>query len=117
MAIWIWNAPRPSNSARASRRSSAGALVTLALSFNNDGPFGGFYRYIGAEGTFKAFRDRLSDARDQEIALSGGAFADQDRAFIAAIRDRRVPEASAASCLPAMVLLDRIERSLRPPAA
>jgi 2-hydroxy-4-carboxymuconate semialdehyde hemiacetal dehydrogenase len=93
-------------------RRRGGALGTLALSFNNRGPFGGFYRYIGEEGTYRTFQDELLDADGRQILLPGTGIETQDREFIAAIAERRIPEASAASCLPVMRLLDRIERCI-----
>lgn len=90
-------------------RSRGGVLATLALSFNNRGPFGGFYRYIGEEDTFHAFRDALKDHEGQAVALTGNGFATQDQEFIAAILEGREPEASFTSCLPSMRLLDRLE--------
>lgn len=91
-------------------RSRRGVLATLALSFNNRGPFGGFYRYIGEEDTFRAFRDELEDHRGEAIVLPGNGFTDQDREFIDAILEDREPEASFGRCLPAMRLLDRLQR-------
>lgn len=93
-------------------RRRGGALGTLALSFNNRGPFGGFYRYIGEEGTYRAYRDELLDDAGHQIALTGIGSETQDQEFIAAIAERRIPESSAVSCLPAMRVLDRIERSI-----
>ncbi|MBB3139614.1 Gfo/Idh/MocA family oxidoreductase [Halomonas organivorans] len=93
-------------------RSRRGVLATLALSFNNRGPFGGFYRYIGEEDTFLAFRDELEDHRGESVPLSGSGFLDQDREFVAAIREGRAPEASFSSCLPSMRVLDRLQRSM-----
>ncbi|MDB6001851.1 MAG: 4-carboxy-2-hydroxymuconate semialdehyde dehydrogenase [Rhizobacter sp.] len=90
-----------------------GALVTLALSFNNRGPFGGFYRYIGEEETYRAHRDELLDSRGQVVATEGASgITRQDAEFIAAIRESRMPESSVAACLPAMRLLDRIEKAM-----
>jgi 2-hydroxy-4-carboxymuconate semialdehyde hemiacetal dehydrogenase len=98
-------------------RSPAGALCTLALSFNNDGPLGTTFRYIGDTGTYVARYDDLVDGRDQPVDLSGlGVGADgienQDREFVAAVRERRVPAASVADCLPTMRVLDRLDRAL-----
>ncbi|MGJ7546171.1 Gfo/Idh/MocA family oxidoreductase [Variovorax sp. LT1R16] len=93
-------------------RRSGGALGTLALSFNNRGPFGGFYRYIGEEGTYRAYRDELLDDEGKSIGLTGIGIESQDREFIAAIAEHRLPEASVAACLPSMRLLDRIERCM-----
>jgi 2-hydroxy-4-carboxymuconate semialdehyde hemiacetal dehydrogenase len=94
-----------------SRRRN-GVLGTLALSFNNRGQFGGFYRYIGEEGTYRAHRDELLEEDGSQVVLTGTGIENQDREFIAAIVERRLPEASAAKCLPAMRLLDRIERCI-----
>lgn len=96
-------------------RSQDGVLVTMALSFNNRGPFGAFYRYIGEEETYHVFRDELADGDRKVVALQQpGAFEAQDREFFAALKGAREPEASVASCLPAMALLDRIEACFAP---
>jgi 2-hydroxy-4-carboxymuconate semialdehyde hemiacetal dehydrogenase len=98
-------------------RSPSGALCTLALSFNNDGPLGTTFRYIGDTGTYVARYDDLVDGRDQPVDLSGlGVGADgienQDREFVAAVRERREPAASVAQCLPTMRVLDRLDQML-----
>jgi 2-hydroxy-4-carboxymuconate semialdehyde hemiacetal dehydrogenase len=98
-------------------RSPSGALCTLALSFNNDGPLGTTFRYIGDTGTYLANYDDLVDGEDKPIDLSGlGVAADgienQDREFVAAVREGREPAASVAQCLPAMQVLDRLAREL-----
>jgi 2-hydroxy-4-carboxymuconate semialdehyde hemiacetal dehydrogenase len=94
-------------------RSKRGPLFTLAMSFNNRGPFGGFYRYVGEEETYKIYRDSMTDSEGKEVALdSVAAFDRQDVEFTSAIREGRAPESSAASCLPTMVLLDRIEKAM-----
>ncbi len=98
-------------------RSPQGALCTLALSFNNDGPLGTTFRYIGDTGTYVARYDDLVDGRDRPVDLSGlGVAADgvenQDREFVAAIREGREPAASVAACLPTMRVLDRLEGAL-----
>jgi 2-hydroxy-4-carboxymuconate semialdehyde hemiacetal dehydrogenase len=94
-----------------------GAICTLALSFNNDGPLGTFFRYICDNGTYIARYDDLVDGKEQPIDLSGVAISNdgielQDREFVAAIREGREPNASVAQCLPAMQTLDRLEQSL-----
>jgi 2-hydroxy-4-carboxymuconate semialdehyde hemiacetal dehydrogenase len=95
-------------------KSRAGQLVTMAMSFNNKGPFGGFYRYIGEEETFKIYRDSMTDSEGREVALDGiAAFDRQDVEFTSAIREGREPESSAQSCLPTMALLDRIDKAMR----
>ena len=81
-------------------RSKKGPLMSMALSFNNKGPFGGFYRYIGEEDTYKVFRETMTDSDGNEVDLGGVAFELQDQEFIGAIREGRQPESSAASCVP-----------------
>ena len=94
-------------------RARSGALATLALSFNNRGPFGGHYRYIGEEATLHAYRDELKDHDGILQAVPAGTgFAAQDGEFLAAIRERRPPEAAFAACLPTMRLLDRLDRAM-----
>jgi 2-hydroxy-4-carboxymuconate semialdehyde hemiacetal dehydrogenase len=98
-------------------KAPAGAICTLSLSFNNDGPFGTFFRYICDNGTYLARYDDLYDGNNNKIDLSGVAVSMngielQDREFIAAIRERREPNASVAQCLTAVQTLDRIEHAL-----
>lgn len=94
-------------------RSRKGPLMSMALSFNNRGPFGGFYRYIGEEETYKIYRDSMTDSEGKEVPLDGmPAFDRQDREFVSAIREGREPESNAASCVPTMALLDKIDRSM-----
>jgi 2-hydroxy-4-carboxymuconate semialdehyde hemiacetal dehydrogenase len=93
-------------------KSAKGPLFTMAMSFNNKGPFGGFYRYIGEEETYKVYRDSMTDSEGRDVPLDGTlAFDRQDLEFTSAIREGREPESSAASCLPTMALLDGIEKS------
>ena len=96
----------------------SGAICTLSLSFNNKGPLGTFFRYICDNGTFIARYDDLYDGEDKKIDLAGVAVSNNgieliDREFVAAIREKREPNASVAQCLPAMRTLDRIERAMR----
>jgi 2-hydroxy-4-carboxymuconate semialdehyde hemiacetal dehydrogenase len=91
-------------------RSSNGVLFTMAMSFNNKGPFGGFYRYIGEDDTYKVFREQMTDSEGRDVPLQGVAFELQDQEFVSAVRDGREPESSARSCLQTMVLLDEIDR-------
>ena len=100
-----------------SMKVPSGALCTLSLSFNNDGPLGTVFRYICDNGTYIARYDDLFDGHDNSIDLSGVDVAMngielQDRDFIGSIRDGRTPRASVASVLPAMETLDRIGKSL-----
>ena len=95
----------------------AGAICTLSLSFNNDGPLGTFFRYICDDGTYIANYDDLTDGKGNKIDLSGVAVSFngielQDREFFAAIKERREPNSSFAQVLPAMRTLDRLEQSL-----
>jgi len=95
-----------------------GAICTLSLSFNNDGPLGTFFRYIGDTGTYVARYDDLFDGKDQKIdvskvAVSMNGIELQDREFFAAIREGREPNASAAQVLPCYQVLDRLEKQLR----
>jgi 2-hydroxy-4-carboxymuconate semialdehyde hemiacetal dehydrogenase len=98
-------------------KNKAGQLCTLALSFNNDGPLGTFFRYICDNGTYIARYDDLVDGKENPIDLSGVAVSMngielQDREFIAAIEEKREPNASVAQVLPAMETLDRLEKTL-----
>ena len=98
-------------------RTPSGAICTLSLSFNNDGPQGTFFRYICDNGTYVARYDDLFDGKDKQIDLSSvdvsmNGIELQDREFIAAVRERREPRSSVAQVLPAMETLDRLERSL-----
>ena len=98
-------------------KSSSGAICTLSLSFNNDGPLGTFFRYICDNGTYIARYDDLLDGKNNPIDVSRvdvsmNGIELQDREFFAAIRERREPNASLAQCLPAMKGLDRLERQL-----
>ena len=95
-------------------KSKKGPLFTLAMSFNNKGPFGGFYRYIGEEDTYKVYRDSMTDSEGKDVPLDPmPAFDRQDVEFTSAIREGRQPESSAESCLPTMALLDRIDQAMR----
>ncbi len=96
----------------------SGAICTLSLSFNNDGPLGTFFRYICKEGTWLARYDDLFDGHDNQIDLSGVAVSTNgieliDREFISAIKEGREPNGSVAQCIDAMRTLDRIEQTLK----
>jgi 2-hydroxy-4-carboxymuconate semialdehyde hemiacetal dehydrogenase len=98
-------------------RTPSGVLCTLALSFNNDGPQGTFFRYICDNGTYIARYDDLFDGKETKIDLSKvdvsmNGIELQDREFVAAIREKREPRSSVAQVMPAMEVLDRLERSL-----
>ncbi|MDZ4376384.1 MAG: Gfo/Idh/MocA family oxidoreductase [Phenylobacterium sp.] len=95
----------------------SGAICTLSLSFNNDGPLGTFFRYICDNGTYIARYDDLVDGKEQpidvsQVDVSVNGIELQDREFIAAIREGREPNGSVAQVLPAYRALDTIEKSL-----
>jgi 2-hydroxy-4-carboxymuconate semialdehyde hemiacetal dehydrogenase len=95
----------------------SGAICTLSLSFNNNGPLGTFFRYICDNGTYIANYDDLVDGYQKpidvtKVDVSMNGIELQDREFFAAIRDKREPNASLAQVLPAMRTLDRLEKSL-----
>ncbi|HEY3809497.1 MAG TPA: Gfo/Idh/MocA family oxidoreductase [Steroidobacteraceae bacterium] len=94
-----------------------GAICTLSLSFNNDGPLGTFFRYICDNGTYICRYDDLFDGKNNQVDVSKvdvsmNGIELQDREFFAAIREHREPNASVAQCLSAMQVLDRLERQL-----
>jgi len=95
----------------------SGAVCTLSLSFNNKGPIGTFFRYIGDNGTYIAHYDDLIDGEQKKIDLSGvdvsmNGIELQDREFFAAIKEHREPNASVQQCLTAMQVLDRLDKIL-----
>ncbi|ALR17946.1 Gfo/Idh/MocA family oxidoreductase [Vibrio natriegens] len=95
----------------------SGAICTLSLSFNNEGPFGTFFRYICDEGTFLARYDDLYDGYDNQIDLTGVTVSNNgieliDREFFEAIKTGKEPNSSVAQCLSAMETLHRIEEQL-----
>jgi len=94
-----------------------GALCALSLSFNNDGPLGTFFRYIGDTGTYVARYDDLVNGKEapidvSKVAVSMNGIELQDREFFAAIREGREPNASVAQVLPCYEVLDGLERQL-----
>lgn len=99
-----------------SAASESGALLSLAVSFNNDGPLGTTFRYICDKGTFIARYDDLVDGYGNPVDTGEDAAMDgirrQDEEFVEAIRQGREPESSAAQAVATMELLDRIEKSL-----
>jgi 2-hydroxy-4-carboxymuconate semialdehyde hemiacetal dehydrogenase len=98
-------------------RTTSGKICTLSLSFNNDGPLGTFFRYIGDTGTYLARYDDLVTGREEPVDVSGVAVSTdgielQDREFVAAIREGREPNASVASVLPCYKVLADLEKQL-----
>jgi 2-hydroxy-4-carboxymuconate semialdehyde hemiacetal dehydrogenase len=95
----------------------SGAICTLSLSFNNDGPIGTFFRYICDNGTYIARYDELLDGKNNpidvsqvDVSLNGIEL--QDREFFAAIAERREPNSSVAQVLPAMRTLSQLDEQL-----
>ncbi len=98
-------------------KAADGALCTLSLSFNNDGPFGTFFRYICDNGTYLARYDDLFDGNNNQIDLSNVAVSNNgieliDREFISAIKEGRRPNGCVTETISAMETLDKIERDL-----
>ena len=99
-------------------KAASGAICTLSLSFNNDGPLGTFFRYICDQGTYIARYDELVNGKDEKIDVSQvdvsmNGIELQDREFLAAIRDGREPNASVAQVLPCYRTLRDLEQQLR----
>jgi 2-hydroxy-4-carboxymuconate semialdehyde hemiacetal dehydrogenase len=100
-------------------KAANGAICTLSLSFNNEGPLGTFFRYIGDTGTYIARYDDLFNGKDEKIDVSKvdvsmNGIELQDREFFAAIRDGREPNASVNQVLPCYEVLHRLEQQLEP---
>jgi 2-hydroxy-4-carboxymuconate semialdehyde hemiacetal dehydrogenase len=98
-------------------KSERGAICSLSLSFNNDGPLGTFFRYICDNGTWIARYDDLVTGREEPVDLAGVAISSngielQDREFVAAIRERREPNSSVAQVMPCYRILDALEQQL-----
>jgi len=98
-------------------KSESGAICTLSLSFNNDGPLGTFFRYICDNGTWIARYDDLVTGKEEPVDLSGVAVSNngielQDREFVAAIREGREPNSSVAQVLPCYRVLGALEQQL-----
>ena len=98
-------------------KAANGAICTLSLSFNNDGPLGTVFRYIGDSGTYLARYDDLFNGKDEQIdvsqvAVSMNGIELQDREFFAAIREGRQPNSSVAQVLPCYQVLHRLEQQL-----
>ena len=95
----------------------SGAICTLSLSFNNDGPLGTFFRYICDNGTYIARYDELVDGKNNPIDVSKvdvsmNGIELQDREFFAAIKEKREPNASVAQALATMRVLGKLEDQL-----
>jgi 2-hydroxy-4-carboxymuconate semialdehyde hemiacetal dehydrogenase len=98
-------------------KAANGAICTLSLSFNNDGPLGTFFRYIGDTGTYIARYDDLVNGKEEKIDVSKvdvsiNGIELQDREFFAAIKEKREPNASVAQVLPCYEVLHKLEQQL-----
>jgi 2-hydroxy-4-carboxymuconate semialdehyde hemiacetal dehydrogenase len=98
-------------------KSESGAICTLSLSFNNDGPLGTYFRYIGDTATYLARYDDLFTGKEEQIDLAGVAVSTngielQDREFIAAIREGREPNSSVANVLDCYRVIGELAASL-----
>jgi len=94
-----------------------GAICTLSLSFNNDGPLGTFFRYICDNGTYLARYDDLFDGKDEQIDVSNvdvsmNGIELQDREFFAAIKEGREPNSSVGKVLDCYKVLHDLEQQL-----
>ena len=99
-------------------KAASGAICTLSLSFNNDGPLGTFFRYICDNGTYIARYDDLVTGKEEVIDVSHvdvsmNGIELQDREFIAAIREGREPNSSVAQVLPCYKVLHDLEQQLQ----
>ena len=98
-------------------QAANGAICTLSLSFNNDGPLGTWFRYIGDTATYLAKYDDLYNGKEEKIDVSKvdvsmNGIELQDREFFAAIKEKREPNASVAQVLPCYQVLDQLEQQL-----
>ena len=98
-------------------KAANGAICTLSLSFNNDGPLGTFFRYIGDTATYIARYDDLYNGKEEKIDVSKvdvsmNGIELQDREFFAAIREGREPNSSVAKVLPCYQVLHDLEQQL-----
>ncbi|MDO5533884.1 MAG: Gfo/Idh/MocA family oxidoreductase [Propionibacteriaceae bacterium] len=98
-------------------KSETGAICTLSLSFNNDGPLGTFFRYIGDTGTYIARYDDLVNGREEpidvsQVAVSMNGIELQDREFIAAIKEGREPNSSVRQVFDCYRVLGELEEQL-----
>jgi 2-hydroxy-4-carboxymuconate semialdehyde hemiacetal dehydrogenase len=98
-------------------KSESGAICTLSLSFNNDGPLGTFFRYIGDTGTYIARYDDLVNGKEEaidvsKVAVSMNGIELQDREFISAIREGREPNSSVTKVFDCYRVLGELEKQL-----
>lgn len=99
-------------------KAANGAICTLSLSFNNDGPLGTWFRYIGDSATYIARYDDLFTGKEEQIDVSKvdvsmNGIELQDREFFAAIRERREPNASVSRVLACYQVLHQLEQQMQ----
>ncbi|MDQ7955951.1 MAG: Gfo/Idh/MocA family oxidoreductase [Pseudomonadota bacterium] len=103
-------------------QAANGAICTLSLSFNNDGPLGTFFRYIGDTATYIARYDDLVQSHSKgpetpvdvsQVDVSMNGIELQDREFFAAIKEGREPNSSIAQVLPCYQVLHQLEQQLQ----
>ncbi len=98
-------------------KSESGAICTLSLSFNNDGPLGTFFRYICDNGTYIARYDDLVNGKEEpidvsQVDVSMNGIELQDREFVAAIREGREPNSSVSKVFDCYRVLGQLEAQL-----
>lgn len=98
-------------------KTESGILLTLCLSFNNDGPLGTYFRYICDNGTYIARYDDLVDGNENPVDLTGVEVSNngielQDREFFAAIREGREARSSIGRVLDCYKVLGEIDKQL-----
>jgi 2-hydroxy-4-carboxymuconate semialdehyde hemiacetal dehydrogenase len=98
-------------------KAANGAICTLSLSFNNDGPLGTFFRYIGDTGTYIARYDDLFTGKEESVDVSKvdvsmNGIELQDREFFAAIKDKREPNSSVRQVFDCYRVLHELELQL-----
>ena len=98
-------------------KAANGAICTLSLSFNNDGPLGTYFRYIGDTATYLARYDDLFTGKEEKIdvskvAVSMNGIELQDREFFAAIKEGREPNSSVSKVFACYEVLHQLEQQL-----
>ena len=99
-------------------KAASGAICTLSLSFNNNGPLGTVFRYICDNETYLARYDDLFTGKEapvdvSKVDVSMNGIELQDREFIAAIREGREPNSSVGQVLACYEVLHGLEGQLQ----
>ena len=87
------------------------------MSFNNDGPLGTFFRYIGDTATYIARYDDLFTGKEEvvdvsKVDVSMNGIELQDREFFAAIQAGREPNSSVHQVFNCYQVLHDLEQQL-----